>query len=159
MPHDVLEQYRGKPAQNRILTGPMRVPYEAFRRNEARQYRLKVRPRLRAWERVPYSYLLRIVEDGVYGTQVGLIYSFAVIILQGRNLQPIADAIDMERCELVQQFDADRWARPEDEKAPIIERIDFHVQSKVEASDALLAEIAAAEQRRGEVLAGLTTPG
>lgn len=153
MSQDPLEPFRGKPAAPKVLAGPQRVPYEAFRRAETRLYRLKVRPRLRAWERVPYSYLLRIVEDGVFGTQIGLIYSFAVIILQGRNLQVVAEAIDAERCEFVQQFDPERWAKPSDAKVPIIERIDFHVQSRVEASDALLAEISTAEKRRSEVLA------
>ena len=51
MSRDVLEQFRGKPAEGKVLTGPQRVPYEAFRRSETRQLRLKVRPRLRAWER------------------------------------------------------------------------------------------------------------
>lgn len=156
MTKDLLEQFRGKTAEPKVVSGPQRVPYEAYRRSDTRLLRLKVRPRLRAWERVNYSYLHRIVEDGVYGTQIGLIYSFAVIILQGRNLQLVAEAIDVERCEFVQQFDPDRWERPADAKAPIIERIDFHVQSKIEASDALMAEIATAEKRRAAALAEST---
>ncbi len=144
MANDLLSQFRG--SQPKVLDGPSRTVYEAFRASHERQYRLKVRPALRAWERINYSYLHRIVEDGIYGTEIGLIFSFAVILIKGRNLTPIAEAIDRETCEFIQQFDASRWPEPSDPKTPFVETIDIHVQTKVEASDELLARIAAAQR-------------
>lgn len=159
MGNDLLEQFRGKPASaNAVLDGPKRVIYEAFRKSDKRQFRLKLRPRLRAWERINYSYLHRILEDGVFGTQIGLVFSFAVVTIRGRNLQSVAEAIDAECCEFIQEFDRERWEMPSDPKAPFIERIDIHVQTKVEASDALLAEIAEAEKKRKQALSAYREP-
>lgn len=149
MSKDLLEQFRNKATADKVLPGPTRVVYDAFRRSDKRVQKLKFRPRNRAWERIAYHALYRIVEDGIYGTQIGLVYNFAVIVIKGRNLQPIAEAIDSEQCDYVQQFDADRWEKPSDPKAPFIEAMEFHVQTKVEASDKLLAEIAQAGRSAG----------
>lgn len=166
MSKDLLEQFRGAPAPSRATaavpppvaepapTPPARARntgqvYQALRVAEGRQQRLKLRPRRRAWERINYGYLQRIVEDGRFGTQLGLVFSFAVIIIKGRNLQAVADAIDQERCESLTQFDPERWARLSDPAAPYIEGMEFHVQTRVEASDQLLADIEAEDKRRG----------
>lgn len=138
MSSDLLQRFRGGSPSDKVLSGPARVTYQAFRRSDARIQRLKVRPRARAWERMHYGYLQRIVEDSIYGTQLGLVFTFAVVILQGRNLQAVAEAIDAEQCEFVQQFDPSRWEEPSDPKAPFIESIEIHVQTKVEAADALV---------------------
>lgn len=165
MSKDLLEQFRGAPAPARAtaavppqIAAPAQTPpararntgqvYEALRIAEGRQQRLKLRPRQRAWERINYGYLQRIVEDGRFGTQLGLVYSFAVVIIKGRNLQAVADAIDQERCESLTQFDPQHWPRPSDPAAPYIEGMEFHVQTKVEASDQLLADIEAAGKLR-----------
>lgn len=146
MEHDLLKQFRGTPS-DKVLAGPTRVTYQAFKKADTRQHRLKLRPSLRAWQRVNYDYLQRIVEDGIFGTQIGLVFSFSVVIIKGRNLLPIADAIDAQLCEYVQQFDAERWEMPPaDDKAPFVESMEIHVQTKVEASDELLSSIAAAQQ-------------
>jgi hypothetical protein len=142
MARDLLEQFRGKSAEARAAPAPVQSGYEAYRRADSRQVRLKLRPKDRAWERINYGYLQRIVEDGDFGTQIGLVYSFAVVIIKGRNLQPVIDAIDAEQCEVVQQFDSERWEKPLDPKAAFVERIEFHVQTKVEAADALIGPAA-----------------
>lgn len=77
---------------------------------------------------MPYGYLLRVVEDGIYGTELCLVYTFAVFVILGRNLTGIADAIAEERCEFVQEYDADRWSMPTDQSAPFVESIEVHVQ-------------------------------
>lgn len=119
--------------------------YEAFKSVTRHQIRLKIRPYLRAWERIPYSYLHRIVEDGDYGKQIALVYQFAVVIIKGRNLWVVAEAISDENCELIQAFNPDKWERPTDESKPFIESIDIHVQSReamVKATDDALGDIA-----------------
>ena len=88
-----------------------------------------------------YGYLQHISEDGFWGTQIALVYSFAVVIIKGHNLKDIVDAIDSEHCECLQQFDERRWPRPEDPKAPIIDSIAFHVETRAKAMDQARAEI------------------
>ena len=68
------------------------------------------------------------MEDGIYGTELCLVYTFAVFVILGRNLSGIADAIADERCEFVQEYDADRWPMPTDNSAPFVESIEVHVQ-------------------------------
>lgn len=147
MARDLLEQLRGKGTGEKILAGPARVQYEAFKVSDRRQIRLKVRPALRAWERMSYGYLQHITEDGIYGTQLGIVYTFSVVVIKGRNLKPIIDAIDAETCEFVQAFDPHRWDMPSDPKAPFIESITVHVQTRVEAMDQARAEIKATVER------------
>ncbi len=146
MSRDLLDQFRGKPSGDKVLHGPPRVVYEAFKVGDRRQIRLKIRPARRAWERMSYGYLQHITEDGIYGTQLGLVYSFSVVVIKGQNLQALVDAIDTETCECLQQFDADRWERPSDPKATIIDSITVHVQTRVEAMDKARAEIEAVRQ-------------
>ena len=101
--------------------------YQAFKAVDRRQIRLALRPTNHAWERVPYGYLLRVVEDGIYGTELCLVYTFAVFVILGRNLTGIADAIADERCEFVQEYDESRWPMPSDPDAAFVESIDVHV--------------------------------
>ena len=144
MSRDLLEQFRGgKAASEKILAGPTRVVYAAFTVAERRPARLKIRPARRAWERMTYNYLQYISEDGIYGTQLALVFAFSVVIIKGRNLHALVDAIDAELCESVQEFDASRWDLPADPKAPFVESIKIHVQTRVEAMDQARAEIGA----------------
>jgi hypothetical protein len=126
---DLLAQFR----KEKTPTGESSPPYEtddyqAFKAVDRRQFRLALRPTKHAWERVPYGYLLRVVEDGIYGTELCLVYTFAVFVILGRNLTAIADAITEERCEFVQEYDPSRWAMPTDKTAPFVESIEVHVQ-------------------------------
>jgi hypothetical protein len=104
----------------KIVSGPGRTPYTAFNRLSRAQYSLKARPKDSIWTRLNYSSLLRIEEDQFYGKSIALYFTFAVVLIRGRNLQTIADAIDVHQCEYVQEFDAERWPEPSDEKAPVI---------------------------------------
>jgi hypothetical protein len=108
---------------SKIVTGPGRVPYVAFNRLSRSQYSLKTRPKDDIWRRLNYDALLRIEEDQFYGKAIGLYFTFAVVLIKGRNLQSIADAIDVHQCEYVQEFDSQRWPEPTDEKAPFISEL------------------------------------
>ena len=106
--------------------------YEAFRlyKRKRKLYRLGLRPIGRAWERVVYSHLNRIGEDGLNGKTLTLVFStFLAVVIHGRNLRPIADAIDLEICEFVQQYDPARWPMPQDASAPFIESMEFYYPS------------------------------
>ena len=143
---DPLAKFRKTPdAVTPPATGPASGAgaYEAFKAVDRRQYRLAIRPANRAWERVTYSYLLRVVEDGAFGTELCLVYTFMVVVIKGRNLQPIGDAIDAESCMFIQQYDGDKWEKPTDTAAPFIESIEIHVERPAEV-------LAAMEQATGE---------
>ena len=134
---DPLAQFR----KQKSPTGESNTPYgsddyQAFKAVDRRQVRLALRPTSHAWERVPYGYLLRVVEDGIYGTELCLVYTFAVFVILGRNLSAIADAIANERCEFVQEYDESRWPMPSDPNAPFVDSIEVHVQKLPAEPDA-----------------------
>ena len=123
--------------------------YEAFRSSAVELYRVKIRPKARAWERMTYSQLLRVVEDG-YGNEVGLLFSFAMVLVKGRNLEGLADALDQQRCDVIYEFDERVWDMPADPKAPFVESIKIVVETReeiVEASDKMLSEMATIRSR------------
>jgi len=157
MSDDPLQRFRRpggapEPAPQPATPAASKDEYEPFKSVTRRQLRLKIRPYLRAWERIGYAYLHRIVEDGDYGKQIALVYQFAVIVIKGRNLQVIAEAIGDEQCEFIQAFDPDKWEQPSDESKPFIESIDIHVQSReqmVKATDDALTDIAKSSRAIG----------
>jgi hypothetical protein len=104
--------------------------YEAYRVAGKPPRRLAIRPAMRTWERAGYNFLLRVTEDGVYGSSMALVFTFMAVLIRGRNLKPIIEAIDAETCEFVQQFDADRWLPPVDAKAPYIESIVIEAENR-----------------------------
>jgi hypothetical protein len=56
-------------------------------------------------------------------------YSYSLnIVMWGRNLSAIADALHGQYVAQVQEFDAARGTKPTDEKAPIIERIEVYAK-------------------------------
>jgi len=75
-----------------------------------------------------YNYLLDVVYDGEFGTNFTLIYTFLMVLVRGRNLQPVVMALQMGTADFIQEFDPDRWQMPKDEKAPFIESIHVVVQ-------------------------------
>ena len=119
-----------KPRNSKIIKGPDKVPYAAFQFNkDGYSIRLQVCPTGRSWERLSYSTLFRILEDARRGRTIALIYNYsmAVVVIQGRNLNPVVDAIAMNKCDSVQAFDPERWDLPTDQDAPFIESITINV--------------------------------
>ena len=135
MADDTMDRFfRNATARNgsatRVLAGPGVVQYAAFGIAKKPLRRLAIRPRMRTWERAGYPFLLRVLEDGVYGESMALVFTFMGVLIRGRNLKPIIEAIDAETCEFIQEYDADRWPRPTDEKAPFIESIQIEAENK-----------------------------
>lgn len=114
--------------------------YEAFKAVNRRQIRVHIRPVGQPGERMTYGYLHRIVDDEGRQEQLALVFMFAVVILRGRNLYAIADALDEERCQFVQQYDPTRWPMPPQDK-PLVESIGIYVgrEQMVMAFDQLMA--------------------
>ena len=51
-----------------------------------------------------------------------------MVMVRGRNLQPVIMALEMATADVIQEFDPDRWDKPTDEKAPFIDSIEVVVQ-------------------------------
>ncbi len=89
--------------------------------------RLRIR-RVTPPTRAPgYAYLLDIASDGESGTSFVLVYTFLLVIVRGRNLQPIIMAVESGTADFLQQYDPERWAKP-DANVPIIESIEVEMQ-------------------------------
>ena len=123
--NDPLAQYRKKPVNPVAEPPPPKGPeeYVAFDAKD-RVERLSIR-QANAQSRSPgYGYLLDITSDGPYGTNFVLYYSFMMMVLvEGKNLQPVIAAIQMGTADFIQEYDPDRWPKPKDSKAPFIESI------------------------------------
>ena len=100
--------------------------YLAFAAKE-RVERLKIK-RASAPTRSPgYDYLLDVAYDGGYGTNFVLVYTFMMVLVRGKNLQPVIMALQAGTADFIQEFDQDEWAKPAAD-APLIESIEVVVQ-------------------------------
>ena len=127
--NDPLAQFRKTSTGSAADTTPPKSPegYVAFDAKDKVE-RLKIR-RANAPTRSPgYNYLLDVVYDGAFGTNIVLVYTFLMVLVRGKNLQPVVMALEMGTAEFIQEFDPDRWQMPKDEKAPFIESIEVVVQ-------------------------------
>lgn len=133
MADDPMDRFRNAAVRGAAVQAPARSGsgyYEAFGVARRPLRRLAIRPAMRTWERAGYAYLLRITEDGVYGSSMALVFTFMAVLIRGRNLKPIIEAVDAETCEFIQQFDADRWLPSPDPKAPYIESIVIEAENR-----------------------------
>jgi hypothetical protein len=126
---DPLAQYRKKAAGAAAEATPPKDAneYVAFEAKD-RVERLRIR-RANDPTRAPgYAYLLDVVYDGPHGTNFVLVYTFIMVLVRGRNLQPVIMALEMGTAEFIQEFDPDRWGKLKDASAPFIESIEVVVQ-------------------------------
>lgn len=132
---DPLEQFRRKkPAATAVGIAEDRADiddgeYRAFHAVDRRQIRLKIRPTLAPWDRVTYSYLLHMPEDD-HGTYLALVFTYLTVVIKGRNLQELAEAIADERCEFIQAYNPAKWSKPKDVSAAYIERIEIQAAAR-----------------------------
>ena len=69
-----------------------------------------------------YSYLLDISFDHHLQSAFTLIYTFMIVEVTGRNLEPVVHAIGMGKCERIREYHAKLHDRPA-EGEPLIEKI------------------------------------
>ncbi|HEY3862534.1 MAG TPA: hypothetical protein VGO59_11655 [Verrucomicrobiae bacterium] len=126
---DPLAAFRKKPAGATAETPPPKAPdgYIAFDAKDSVQ-RLKIRRANNPTRAPGYAHLLEVVYDGTFGTNFVLVYTFLMVMVRGRNLQPVIMALEMSNADFIQEFDPDKWEKPKDEKAPFIESIEIVVQ-------------------------------
>lgn len=101
--------------------------YSAFGAKD-KVMRLRIRRALAPTRSPGYTYLLDVVYDGSYGTNFVLVFTFLMVMVRGRNLQPVVAALESGMADYIQEFDPDRWAMPGDPGAAVIESIEVVVQ-------------------------------
>ncbi len=91
--------------------------------------RLRIRPAKNATRAPSYQYLLDIVYDGDFGTNVVLVFTFMLVTIQGKNLQEVVMALESGTADFIQEFDPALWPKPVDDSAPCIESIEVVVKN------------------------------
>jgi hypothetical protein len=121
---DPLDKFRKKPVSAPGENPPPKTPdeYVAFDAKDSVD-RLRIR-RANDLTRAPgYNSLLDVVYDSQFGTQFTLVFTFMMVFVHGRNLQPVIAALEMGTADFIQEYDSNRWPMPKDDKAPLIESI------------------------------------
>jgi hypothetical protein len=130
--NDPLAQFRRKPAGAVAeQTPPPKGPdeYVAFdAKDHVSRLRIKQANKNVLTHSPGYCYLLDVVSSGENVTEIVLVYTFLMVLVRGSNLQPVLTALEMSTADFIQEFDAHRWSKPKDAKAPFIESIEVIVK-------------------------------
>ena len=129
--NDPLSKYRNKAAS---AAGSFATPdgpeeYAAFATKD-RVERLKIKCANQPTRAPGYDNLLEIVYDGRIGTNFVLSFSWLMVLVRGKNLQPVIMALLAGTADFIQEFDPDIWEKPSDAKRPFIESIEVVVHEK-----------------------------
>ena len=76
---------------------------------------------------VSYNYLLNLSYNRRSYSEFFLTVSGLTVMVKGRGLRPIVDALKMHTCEFIQEFDPDEFADPTDPGVPFIDSIAVEV--------------------------------
>ncbi len=76
---------------------------------------------------VPYNYLINISYNYKSYTEIFLTVSGLTVMIKGRNLKPLVDALKMHICEFIEEYDSAAYLQPSDINAPFVEWIQVEV--------------------------------
>ena len=128
MPDDPLAEFRKTPPAPRGGPIPPKEAdeYVAFGTKD-KVNRLRIRSVMAPVNSPGYHILLNVVYDGEYGTNFVLLYTVLMVLVRGKNLQKVVFAIENGQADFIQEFDPDKWQKPTDANAPIIESIEIKI--------------------------------
>ena len=89
--------------------------------------RLRIRSATAATHSPSYNLLLDIAYDGTHGTNIMLVFTVMMVSVQGKNLQKLVFALENDQADYIQEFDPDKWTKPTDANAAVIESIEVKV--------------------------------
>lgn len=111
--------------------------YAAYGVGDRSQERLEIRrvlgtllpdgSRDAAWHAPSYRYLVDVIYDGEYGTELVLAFSFLLVKIKGRNLQALNLAILDGTCSFIQEYHENEFSPPAKD-APVIVSIEVVVR-------------------------------
>jgi hypothetical protein len=128
VPDDPLAQFRKTPPAPKGGVVPPKAPdeYVAFGTKD-KVSRLRIRSAMAPVNSPGYHILLNVVYDGEYGTNFVLLYTVLMVLVRGKNLQKVVFAIENAQADFIQEFDPDKWQKPADANAAIIESIEIKI--------------------------------
>ena len=128
MPDDPLAEFRKTPPAPRGGPIPPKEAdeYVAFGTKD-KVNRLRIRSVMAPVNAPGYHILLNVVCDGEYGTNFVLLYTVLMVLVRGKNLQKVVFAIENGQADFIQEFDPDKWQKPTDANAAIIESIEIKI--------------------------------
>lgn len=128
MQNDPLAPYRRRPLPSeREPASDEPEPYLAFETKD-KVLRLRIRSPHAPVHSPFYHILLNVVYDGEHGTHFMLVYTVMMVLVRGRNLQKVIFAVENGMADYIQEYDPDRWPKPTDATAPVIESIEIRVK-------------------------------
>ena len=98
--------------------------YAAFGAKD-RVSRLRIRSVMAPTHSPGYLYLRDVAYNGEFGTNFALDFTFMMVLVRGRNLQPVVSALESGMADFIQEFDAKKWAKPTDPATPVIDSIEI----------------------------------
>lgn len=105
-------------------SGGTKEEYIAFGAKD-RVTRLRIRRAMAPTRSPGYIYLRDVAYDGMYGTNFALDFTFILVLVRGRNLQTLVTALENGMADFIQEFDADKWRKPSDANATVIDSIEI----------------------------------
>lgn len=105
-------------------SGTAKEEYVAFGAKD-RVTRLRIRRAMAPTRSPGYIYLRDVAYDGTYGTNFALDFTFILVLVRGRNLQSLVTALEAGMADFIQEFDADKWRKPTDPTAAVIDTIEI----------------------------------
>jgi hypothetical protein len=128
MAYDPLAKWRRQQSPSTEAQPTDNTVYEAYKADRAME-RLEIRRSGQLAYVVAYRYLLYMTHDEQKGTTINLVFSFMVVEIRGRNLQPVMNAIADGRCDFIRDFDARAYPPPAPDQS-IIESIKITTQKE-----------------------------
>src|ERR1700753_2984083 len=127
MEHDPLAQYRKTPRTPKgLMPRDGEDGYLAFgTKDKVRRLRICNSSLVHS---PAYNLLLNVVSDGKHGTSFILVYTVMMVMVKGRNLQKMVFAIENHMADYIQEFDSERWQKPNDAQAAFIDSIEVSVK-------------------------------
>jgi hypothetical protein len=114
--------------------------YEAFSAQDTqRPARINIRRKGGVSQAPAYNFIVDISYDDERYDGILLLLTTMTVIIRGRNLRPVADALIQGTCRFVQEFREDLFDRPQDAGAPFIETIDVLGERRSEPAPARAA--------------------
>src|SRR5271163_1988342 len=126
MQHDPLAEYRRNPPPPGYEPPPNEPEKYAAFDTKDKVFRLRIRGADDSIYAPGYNILLNLHYDK-QGTHFILTYSVLMVLVRGKNLQKVIFAIENGMADFIQEYDPDKWQKPTDAAAPLIEFIEVKV--------------------------------
>jgi len=129
---DPLSQFRRKPSPTSTANGASaKRTYEAHDKTGKPSPYMEICCVTQASQSLQSRFFMAAVFSADFDNAITLIYSFMAVEVRGRNLAPVRQAIQTDRCEFIQEFHPNEFTAP-GKNEPVIESIRFITDEKMD---------------------------